>query len=93
MNLRDIAWKFHKRTFKPKEYHILQEIQKLDTPFYTPTGKWFSKAVKYARQAENQKRNRGYAFSQAGAGDGLSSVGQGSLVRMYDTTLRKPQGQ
>jgi phospholipid-transporting ATPase len=91
--LRDIAWKFNKRSFKPKEYHILQEIQKLNIPHYTPTGKWFTKAVKYARAAQNQKRNRGFAFSQNdGSGDGISSIGQLDLVRLYDTTIRKPKG-
>lgn len=78
-NLRDYTWKHIKRTYSPKTYHIVQEIQKYNIPDYQPRMELFRKAVHKVRLVQRQKRNRGYAFSQ-------SDSGQANLIRIYDTT-------
>ncbi|KAJ1557544.1 hypothetical protein HK096_006686, partial [Nowakowskiella sp. JEL0078] len=73
-----------KHQFFPQSYHIVQEIQKFNIPDYRPRMEWFRKAVHKVRQIQRLKRNRGYAFSQ-------NESGQASLIRVYDTTRRKPK--
>ncbi|KAI8919781.1 hypothetical protein BC831DRAFT_479981 [Entophlyctis helioformis] len=85
VNLRDLAWKYYKRTYDPRSYHIAQEIQKYNIPDYRPRTEWFRKAVRKVRAIQRVKRARGFAFSQ-------NESGQASLIRQYDTTRRKPQG-
>lgn len=63
----------------------MQEIQKFNIPDYRPRMEWFRKAVHKARMIQRLKRSRGYAFSQ-------NESGQADLIRIYDTTKRKPKG-
>ncbi|KAI8801118.1 hypothetical protein BJ742DRAFT_838872, partial [Cladochytrium replicatum] len=83
--LRDYTWKFAKRMYFTRSYHIVQEIQKYNIPDYRPRQEWFRKAVHKVRMIQRLKRNRGFAFSQ-------SESGQANLIRVYDTTRRKPRG-
>lgn len=53
-------------------------------PDYRPRMDWFKRAVRKVRQV-NRQRRRGYAFSQ-------NESGQAELIRVYDTTQRKPKG-
>ncbi|KNC95912.1 phospholipid-translocating P-type ATPase, flippase [Spizellomyces punctatus DAOM BR117] len=84
-NLRDFTWKYAKRTYFPKSYHIIQEVQKYNIPDYRPRMEWFRKAVHKVRMIQRLKRQRGFAFSQ-------NESGQAGLIRAYDTTRRKPRG-
>ncbi|KAI9206974.1 uncharacterized protein BJ171DRAFT_456836 [Polychytrium aggregatum] len=84
-NFRDFTWKFFKRNYLCKSYHIVQEIQKFNIPDYRPRMEWFRKAVHKVRMVQRMKRTRGFAFSQ-------SDSGQANLIRVYDTTRRKPKG-
>jgi phospholipid-transporting ATPase len=45
----------------------------------------FKKQVQKVRVTQRSKRNRGFAFSQ-------NEDGQAHLIRIYDTTRRKPRG-
>ncbi|KAI8819345.1 uncharacterized protein EV422DRAFT_108803 [Fimicolochytrium jonesii] len=85
VNFRDFVWKYFKRQALPRSYHIVQEIQKYNIPDYRPRMEYFRKAVTKVRQFQRIKRNRGFAFSQ-------SDSGQAALIRLYDTTRRKPRG-
>lgn len=85
INLRDFTWKYVLRTYMPKPYHIVQEIQKLNIPDYRPRQELFRKAVHKLRQIQRIKQSRGYAFSQ-------NESGQANLIRSYDTTMIKPKG-
>ncbi|TPX31714.1 hypothetical protein SmJEL517_g05015 [Synchytrium microbalum] len=84
-NTRDFIWKYYKRTYIPESYHIVQEIQKYNIPDYRPRMEWFRKAVHKVRMIQRLKRSRGFAFSQ-------NEGGQEHLIRVYDTTRRKPRG-
>ncbi|TPX53768.1 hypothetical protein PhCBS80983_g06168 [Powellomyces hirtus] len=84
-NLRDFTWRYFKRQALPRSYHIVQEIQKYNIPDFRPRMEFFRKAVTKVRQFQRVKRNRGFAFSQ-------SDSGQAALIRLYDTTRRKPRG-
>ncbi|KAI9099801.1 hypothetical protein DFS34DRAFT_507698 [Phlyctochytrium arcticum] len=84
-NMRDFVWKYAKRTYYPKSYHIIQEVQKYNIPDYRPRMEWFRKAVHNFRMIQRLKRQRGFAFSQ-------NDSGQAGLIRAYDTTRRKPRG-
>ncbi|KAJ3278349.1 hypothetical protein HK104_002419 [Borealophlyctis nickersoniae] len=84
-NLRDLVWKYMKRTYFPHSYHIIQEVHKYNIPDYRPRMEWFRKAVHKVRMIQRLKRSRGFAFSQM-------ESGQAGLIRVYDTTRRKPRG-
>ncbi|KNC99972.1 phospholipid-translocating P-type ATPase, flippase [Spizellomyces punctatus DAOM BR117] len=84
-NLRDFTWKFFKRQALPRSYQIVQEIQKYNIQDHRPRAEVFRKAVTKVRQFQRVKRNRGFAFSQ-------NESGQAALIRLYDTTRRKPRG-
>lgn len=84
-NFRDFVWKYYKRNYKCKSYHIVQEIQKFNIQDYRPRMETFKKAVQKIRINARQKRARGFAFSQ-------NEGGQADLIRLYDTTRRKPRG-
>ncbi|KAF9160967.1 hypothetical protein BGX21_001832 [Mortierella sp. AD011] len=84
-NLRDYTFKYMKRTFFPRTYHYVQEIQKLNIPDYRPRMERFRKAVHKVRNIQRLRRNRGFAFSQ-------NESGTGRLIRAYDTTAQKPRG-
>ncbi|KAK3823106.1 MAG: hypothetical protein J3Q66DRAFT_330871 [Benniella sp.] len=83
--LRDYAFKYVKRTFYPRTYHYVQEIQKLNIPDYRPRMERFRKAVHKVRNIQRLRRNRGFAFSQ-------NESGTARLIRAYDTTAPKPMG-
>ncbi|KAG0289913.1 hypothetical protein BGZ98_003648 [Dissophora globulifera] len=74
-----------KRTFFPRTYHYVQEIQKLNIPDYRPRMERFRKAVHKVRNIQRLRRNRGFAFSQ-------NESGTARLIRAYDTTAQKPMG-
>ncbi|KAJ2163162.1 aminophospholipid translocase [Coemansia sp. RSA 552] len=82
---RDYGYKFLKRMYMTKPYHIVQEIQKFNIPDYRPRMERFRKAVHKARLTQRLRRTRGYAFSQ-------NEGGQEKLIRAYDTTQQKPTG-
>ncbi|KFH67222.1 phospholipid-translocating ATPase [Podila verticillata NRRL 6337] len=84
-NLRDFTFKYMKRTFFPRTYHYVQEIQKLNIPDYRPRMERFRKAVHKVRNIQRLRRNRGFAFSQ-------NESGTAHLIRAYDTTAQKPLG-
>jgi phospholipid-transporting ATPase len=83
--LRDYSWKYYKRMYATRAYHIVQEIQKFNIPDYRPRMERFRQAVHKVRMIQRLKRNRGFAFSQ-------NESGQADLIRVYDTTRRKPKG-
>ncbi|RKO94387.1 hypothetical protein BDK51DRAFT_18519 [Blyttiomyces helicus] len=78
-NLRDFVWKYMKRQYHARDYHIVQEIQKYNIQDYRPRMEWFRKAVQKVRMTQRNKRMRGFAFSQ-------NESGQANLIRIYDTT-------
>ncbi|KAG0166676.1 hypothetical protein DFQ28_007019 [Apophysomyces sp. BC1034] len=84
-NLRDFVWKYAKRMYRPLPYHFVQEIQKYNLPDYRPRMDRFRQAVNKVRRIQRLKRNRGYAFSQ-------NDSDQTKIIRVYDTTVQKPQG-
>ncbi|KAJ1659306.1 aminophospholipid translocase [Dispira simplex] len=83
--LRDYVWKYCKRMYLTRAYHIVQEIQKFNIPDYRPRMERFRKAVHKVRMIQRLRRTRGYAFSQ-------TETGQAKLIRSYDTTRQKPRG-
>jgi len=82
---RDYCWKYIQRMWRPRSYHIVQEIQKFNIPDYRPRMERFRKAVHKVRMIQRMRKGRGYAFSQ-------NESGQTDVVRSYDTTRVKPQG-
>ncbi|KAJ3056861.1 hypothetical protein HK097_003397 [Rhizophlyctis rosea] len=85
-NIRDYIWKYLKRQIFPRDYHIIQEIDKYNIPDYRPRMEWFRKQVQKVRIVQRQKRQRGFAFSQ-------NESGQAHLIRIYDTTrLEEAEG-
>ncbi|CAG8467752.1 4457_t:CDS:10 [Acaulospora colombiana] len=84
--LRDYAWKYMKRMYYPRSYHIVQEIQKFNIPDYRPRMEQFQKAVRKVRAVQRLRKNRGFAFSQNESGQ------EAHLIRVYDTTMAKPKG-
>ncbi|KAJ1968558.1 aminophospholipid translocase, partial [Dispira parvispora] len=83
--IRDYVWKYCKRMYFTRAYHIVQEIQKFNIPDYRPRMERFRKAVHKVRMIQRLRRTRGYAFSQ-------TETGQAKLIRSYDTTRQKPRG-
>ncbi|KAJ3355905.1 hypothetical protein GGF32_001766 [Allomyces javanicus] len=83
--VRDYGYKYFKRMYGTRPYHVVQEIQKLNIPDYRPRMERFRQAVHKVRMIQRLKRNRGFAFSQ-------NESGQADLIRVYDTTRRKPKG-
>ncbi|KGQ00845.1 hypothetical protein PAAG_12472 [Paracoccidioides lutzii Pb01] len=78
--VRDFAWKYMKRMYFPQAYHHVQEIQKYNVQDYRPRMEQFQKAIRKVRQVQRNRKQRGYAFSQADEG------GQMRVVNAYDTT-------
>lgn len=58
---------------------------KYNIPDTAPRLEVFKKQVQKVRVTQRSKRNRGFAFSQ-------NEDGQAHLIRIYDTTRRKPRG-
>ncbi|CAN6674651.1 phospholipid-transporting ATPase Drs2p [Trichomonascus vanleenenianus] len=83
--VRDIAWKYYKRMYRPEAYHHVQEIQKYNIADYRPRMEQFQKAIRKVRQVQRMRKQRGFAFSQADEG------GQERLIRAYDTTMQRGQ--
>ncbi|KAI8065645.1 hypothetical protein BC940DRAFT_303921 [Gongronella butleri] len=83
--LRDYLWKYYKRMYRANSYHYVQEIQKLNLPDYRPNMEKFRQAAIKVRRIQRLKTMRGYAFSQ-------SDDGQSRIIRMYDTSQKKPIG-
>ena len=67
---RDLAWKYYRRTYDPRSYHVAQEVQKYNIPDYRPRQAQFQKAIKKVRAVQRMRRNRGFAFSQTEGGGG-----------------------
>jgi phospholipid-transporting ATPase len=84
--LRDYAWKYMKRMYKPRTYHTVQEIQKFNIPDYRPRMEQFQKAIRKVRAVQRLRKSRGFAFSQNESGQ------EAQIIRIYDTTLAKPKG-
>ncbi|KDN46965.1 phospholipid-translocating P-type ATPase [Tilletiaria anomala UBC 951] len=85
--LRDFCWKYWQRTYQPKSYHIIQEVQKHNLQDYRPRMDQFQKAIRKVRAVQRMRRTRGFAFSQT-EGEGE----QAKLIRRYDTTVQRPSG-
>ncbi|KAK0567605.1 aminophospholipid translocase [Tilletia horrida] len=83
--LRDFAWKYWQRTYQPKAYHVVQEVQKYNLQDYRPRMDQFQKAIRKVRAVQRMRRTRGFAFSQ-------TEGEQAFLVRQYDTTVARPTG-
>ena len=83
--LRDLLWRFWQRTYRPKSYHIVQEMQKYQLQDVHPRTDAFRKNIRQVRAVQRMRRSRGYAFSQ-------TEHHQAHLVRQYDTTQARPQG-
>jgi len=83
--LRDFAWKYWQRTYRPKAYHVVQEVQKYNLQDYRPRMDQFQKAIRKVRAVQRMRRTRGFAFSQ-------TEGEQAFLVRQYDTTVARPTG-
>lgn len=80
--LRDIAWKYGKRMYRPQTYHHVQEIQKYNIQDYRPRMEQFQKAIRKVRQVQRMRKQRGYAFSQA-------DESQNRVLQAYDTTRER----
>lgn len=80
--LRDFAWKYAKRMYRPQTYHHVQEIQKYNIQDYRPRMEQFQKAIRKVRQVQRMRKQRGYAFSQA-------DESQNRVLQAYDTTRER----
>ncbi|KAI9733775.1 MAG: hypothetical protein M1818_007189 [Claussenomyces sp. TS43310] len=80
--LRDFAWKYLKRMYRPQNYHTIQEIQKYNIQDYRPRMEQFQKAIRKVRQVQRMRKQRGYAFSQA-------DESQTRVLQAYDTTRER----
>lgn len=80
--LRDFAWKYATRMYRPKTYHHIQEIQKYNIQDYRPRMEQFQKAIRKVRQVQRMRKQRGYAFSQA-------DESQTRVLQAYDTTQHR----
>ncbi|KAG8221375.1 Ca-transporting ATPase [Butyriboletus roseoflavus] len=90
---RDLAWKYYRRTYHPRPYHIAQELQKYNIPDYRPRQEQFQKAIKKVRAVQRMRRNRGFAFSQTEGGNEVGKMDQARVIRAYDTSGgAKPSG-
>ncbi|KAG9311983.1 hypothetical protein JVU11DRAFT_7253 [Chiua virens] len=88
---RDLAWKYYRRTYAPRSYHVAQELQKYNIPDYRPRQEQFQKAIKKVRAVQRMRRNRGFAFSQTEGGG--QQLDQTRVIRAYDTSGGvKPSG-
>ncbi|KAG8531589.1 uncharacterized protein KY384_003219 [Bacidia gigantensis] len=80
--MRDFAWKYYKRMYRPQTYHHVQEIQKYNIQDYRPRMEQFQKAIRKVRQVQRMRKQRGYAFSQA-------DESQNRVLQAYDTTRER----
>lgn len=77
--IRDFSWKYYRRMYRPQTYHYVQEIQKYNIADYRPRMEQFQKTIRKVRQFQRNRRQRGFAFSQA-------DEGQSKIIEAYDTT-------
>lgn len=80
--IRDFAWKYYKRMYRPESYHHVQEIQKYNIQDYRPRMEQFQKAIRKVRQVQRMRKQRGYAFSQ-------TDESQARVLQAYDTTRER----
>lgn len=80
--IRDFAWKYAKRMYRPETYHHVQEIQKFNIQDYRPRMEQFQKAIRKVRQVQRMRKQRGYAFSQ-------TDESQARVLQAYDTTRER----
>ncbi|KAF2180727.1 phospholipid-translocating P-type ATPase [Zopfia rhizophila CBS 207.26] len=80
--IRDYAWKYAKRMYRPQSYHHVQEIQKFNIQDYRPRMEQFQKAIRKVRQVQRMRKQRGYAFSQ-------TDESQARVLQAYDTTRER----
>ncbi|KAF2196872.1 phospholipid-transporting ATPase-like protein [Delitschia confertaspora ATCC 74209] len=80
--IRDLAWKYYKRMYRPQAYHHVQEIQKFNIQDYRPRMEQFQKAIRKVRQVQRMRKQRGYAFSQ-------TDESQARVLQAYDTTRER----
>lgn len=80
--MRDFAFKYYKRMYRPLSYHYVQEIQKYNIADYRPRMEQFQKAIRKVRQVQRMRKQRGFAFSQA-------DEGQTRIIEAYDTTMAR----
>lgn len=86
--IRDFAWKYWSRTYRPTSQDIVHEVQVLGLQDHRPRMSQFQRAIKKVRAVQRIRRQRGYAFSQTEGAD----QEQARLIRMYDTTQVRPSG-
>lgn len=82
--IRDIAWKYFNRMYRPRAYHYVQEIQSYNIADHQPRMDQFQRAIRKVRQVQRMRKQRGYAFSQAD--EGIDKV-----IRTYDTSVSRDQ--
>eukprot|EP00123_Amoebidium_parasiticum_P014404 comp22485_c0_seq1/m.33915 comp22485_c0_seq1/g.33915 ORF comp22485_c0_seq1/g.33915 comp22485_c0_seq1/m.33915 type:complete len:1183 (-) comp22485_c0_seq1:540-4088(-) len=90
---RDYLWKAYQRTVRPQDYHIIQELEKLekDPSLFRQTDP-FRKFVRKVPTIGSYV-SRGYAFSQEERPvTDRAHLGQADIIRQYDTTQEKPVG-
>jgi len=73
------------REFYTNDKHIIQEMQKYIIDDYSINQSWYQKAVGKVNMINRMRKSRGFAFSQ-------NESGQANLIRVYDTTKKKPTG-
>jgi phospholipid-transporting ATPase len=78
--LRDFTWKFMRRDIWYRPYHIVQEIEAVESE-----QRQRSKSLIQHLRSATAFLNRGFAFSQDGRGEA-------DLIRQYDTRTSKPPG-
>ncbi|ORX65446.1 aminophospholipid translocase [Anaeromyces robustus] len=83
---RDYIWKFMSREYFTTDKHVIQEMQKYIIDDYSADQSWYQKAVGKVKLINHMRKSRGFAFSQ------LES-GPADIIRIYDTTKRKPSGK
>ncbi|KAI9566332.1 hypothetical protein HD554DRAFT_2040341 [Boletus coccyginus] len=95
---RDLAWKYYKRTYDPRPYHVAQEVQKYNVlDYHRPRRAQFQKAIKKVRAVQWVKWNPGFAFSQtegcaAGDAGGVWRLDQTGVIGAYRMAGVKPTG-
>ena len=80
---RDIIWKYARRQYLPKSYHIIQEFKRFHRPISRPPKEKMRKVKeqlmkKLIKQGVIERKSRGFAFSQADK--------QAEIVQLYDTS-------
>ncbi|OZJ04656.1 hypothetical protein BZG36_02875 [Bifiguratus adelaidae] len=83
VNLRDFVWKYLKRMYFPRPYHIVQELELKEPPNYRPNQQRWHRAMDKVHRLERQRTNsvaysgRGYAFAQS------EERWQGDVCKVY----------